>query len=523
MKGFLILLLALTQISCGATTYLWTKRVDSAAPTPEVVTATPNSLWTIDGSGNTVTQLKSVYATSTALTDGLALKANLAGDNSYAGENTFSNIARFNLGSRFDGSIVYLSDTTVSMAAAAQSEWRAGMGLGTLSTQSGTFSGTSSGTNTGDQTNITGNAGTATVLATPRTIFGESFDGSAAIGVKASLSGQSLTGSQATNLLDLSTTWDTTGDPNLIYGRVTNTNSGIVSDLIDLGTAAGGGLFRVNMLGNVIANVYSGAGTGLTGTASGLTAGNATLAAGLSATLTGASGGTGVANTGKTITIGASLTTTGTDLPTFAFPSAATARTYTFPTTTATLARTDAAQTFTGLQTVGSLTTNNGQITIGSGFGMQLGNNLMLFPSASGVLRFGKTDDSAGFRLNGTTNNVCEIQTFAGSGRGSLKVLDFESSGASTLTGGATIGGGTAVAKWRHGTATLASGTVTVADAAITTSSRIWVNRFTDGGTVGDSYSITRSAGANFTITSKTANATVAGDTSVVAYQIIEP
>jgi hypothetical protein len=37
---------------------------------------------------------------------------------------------------------------------------RATLGLGTLSTQNGTFSGTSSGTNTGDQTNITGNAGT---------------------------------------------------------------------------------------------------------------------------------------------------------------------------------------------------------------------------------------------------------------------------------------------------------------------------------------------------------------------------
>ena len=74
-------------------------------------------------------------------------------------------------------------------------------------------------------------------------------------------------------------------------------------------------------------------------------------AAGLSAVNTGALGGTGVANTGKTLTLGASLATTGTDIPTFGFPSAATARNYTFPTTTATLARTDAAQTFTGVQT----------------------------------------------------------------------------------------------------------------------------------------------------------------------------
>ena len=40
---------------------------------------------------------------------------------------------------------------------------------------------TISGTNTGDQTNITGNAGTATILQTPRSIYGNNFDGSAAL------------------------------------------------------------------------------------------------------------------------------------------------------------------------------------------------------------------------------------------------------------------------------------------------------------------------------------------------------
>jgi len=40
---------------------------------------------------------------------------------------------------------------------------------------------TISGTNTGDQTNITGNAGTATTLQTARSIYGNSFDGSAAL------------------------------------------------------------------------------------------------------------------------------------------------------------------------------------------------------------------------------------------------------------------------------------------------------------------------------------------------------
>lgn len=48
---------------------------------------------------------------------------------------------------------------------------------GTIVIGGGTCSGASSGTNTGDQTSVSGNAGTATALATPRTIGGGSFDG----------------------------------------------------------------------------------------------------------------------------------------------------------------------------------------------------------------------------------------------------------------------------------------------------------------------------------------------------------
>lgn len=53
-------------------------------------------------------------------------------------------------------------------------------GLGTLSTQNGTFSGTSSGTNTGDQTTVSGNSGTATALQTARTIGTLTGDGTTA-------------------------------------------------------------------------------------------------------------------------------------------------------------------------------------------------------------------------------------------------------------------------------------------------------------------------------------------------------
>jgi hypothetical protein len=49
------------------------------------------------------------------------------------------------------------------------------------------------------------------------------------------LTGQSLTGTQATSLLDLSTTWlSTTGNPSAIKLNVTNTASGATSNLMDL-------------------------------------------------------------------------------------------------------------------------------------------------------------------------------------------------------------------------------------------------------------------------------------------------
>ena len=68
-----------------------------------------------------------------------------------------------------------------------------------------------------------------------------------------SLTGQSLTGTQATSLVDLAATWNTTGNPSLIYGRVTNINSGTTANLIDLGTLAGGSLFSVSKAGAVTA------------------------------------------------------------------------------------------------------------------------------------------------------------------------------------------------------------------------------------------------------------------------------
>lgn len=64
--------------------------------------------------------------------------------------------------------------------------------------------GTHSGTNTGDQTSVSGNAGTATALATARTINGTSFDGTANITVTAAagtLTGTTLNSTVVTSSL----------------------------------------------------------------------------------------------------------------------------------------------------------------------------------------------------------------------------------------------------------------------------------------------------------------------------------
>lgn len=88
---------------------------------------------------------------------------------------------------------------------------------------------------------------------------------------------------------------------------------------------------------------------------------------------------------------------------------------------------------------------------------------------------------------------------------------------------GLTIGSGTAVSKVKHGTAVLVAGTVTVSDTDVVAGSRILINRQTDGGTLGDSYSVAITAATNFVIQSKTANANVAGDTSTVSWTMINP
>lgn len=94
-------------------------------------------------------------------------------------------------------------------------------------------------------------------------------------------------------------------------------------------------------------------------------------------------------------------------------------------------------------------------------------------------------------------------------------------------TGSAGAGGptgptGPAVAT-SAGIATLVAGTVTVALPAVTGTSKIFINRQADSGTVGASYSITINAGVDFVITSMdAAGAPETSDTSNVSWFVIQ-
>jgi len=141
------------------------------------------------------------------------------------------------------------------------------------------------------QTTITGNAATATALATARAINGVTFDGTSAITITAAA--LPLTG--------------------------TTLNSGVVtSSLTSVGILTVG-----TWNATVIAGQY---------------------------------GGTGVANTGRTITLNYSnFAVSGTASAIILASSGAGTVTYTLPTTSATIARTDAANTFAGVQTFSSV------------------------------------------------------------------------------------------------------------------------------------------------------------------------
>lgn len=137
-------------------------------------------------------------------------------------------------------------------------------------------------------------------------------------------------------------------------------------------------------------------------------------------------------------------------------------------------------------------------------------NRLAAVPSATG--------NAVGHVAEGSDTNISMFDTPKGSGD---KVLTNGNFIVQQVGKGLYVKEGSNA---KQGIATLVAGTVTVANTSVTANSRIFLQRQTDGGTVGASYSITRSAGISFTVTAKDgAGATNTTDTSILAYQIFEP
>jgi len=140
-----------------------------------------------------------------------------------------------------------------------------------------------SGTNSGDQTTVSGNAGSATVLQTARTIAGQSFNGSANISIA------------ATNLSDSA----------LLARLASPTFTGTV--VLPSGQA---------LIAPALGTPASGVMTNVTGTAAGLTAGNVTTNANLTGVVTSTGNSTAIANSAITnamLANGAVANLTGTN------------------------------------------------------------------------------------------------------------------------------------------------------------------------------------------------------------------
>lgn len=180
---------------------------------------------------------------------------------------------------------------------------------GTTALTAFTGSGVTSGTNTGDQTSVSGNAGTATILATGRTIgitgdltyTSPSFNGSGnvtAAGVLATVNSNvgsfgSVTAAPVVtvNAKGLVTAASTATITPAI-GSVTGLGTGVATALgVNVGSA---GAPVVN--GGALGTPSSGVATNLTGTASGLTAGNVTTNANLTGDVTSSGNATTLTN-----------------------------------------------------------------------------------------------------------------------------------------------------------------------------------------------------------------------------------
>lgn len=149
------------------------------------------------------------------------------------------------------------------------------------------------------------------------------------------------------------------------------------------------------------------------------------------------------------------------------------------------------------------------------------GTGALVEVAANGDLKFGSGTGATDSTLNRSGVNALSTAGFfaMGSGQSGGQFSVFGNAANSLRLGSA--GGGIAVAEGtnaRMGVATLAAGTVTVANTSVTATTRIFLTSQADGGTPGWLRVSARTAATSFTITSSSAT-----DTSTVAWFMAEP
>lgn len=186
---------------------------------------------------------------------------------------------------------------------------------------------------------------------------------------------------------------------------------------------------------------------------------------------------------GKTLTVSNSITLAGTD-----------ATVMTFPTTTATIARTDAAQTFTGVQSMTSPAITTGITAVGASFALiNTVSTTVNFAGAATTLNVGGTPSTAvthSYSANPTANATTKTINFATAGvAGSTTNVNIGSSVASAILGTLslnfptilTASNNTTISLWDTNSTTItfasaattltmgaATGTATIANATVT-------------------------------------------------------
>lgn len=139
------------------------------------------------------------------------------------------------------------------------------------------------------------------------------------------------------------------------------------------------------------------------------------------------------------------------------------------------------------------------------------------FTPSSSIFHIATDGPEIDFNVSSNSGMVAGTKT--------LTMTSSQLSALAPLNIGNATAAGTNITRIKHGTVTLVSGTATVTDSALTTSSRIFTNIAADGGTVTSTvrYTVVRSSGS-FSVTAKNSSGTtVTTDTSTLSWMAIEP